>query len=184
MESERQALQSIQHEAGERHLRSVRRRKPRRRPRSPWALPSPPGRGRASSVPRMQRNGRMLSQSTHLPWSSALVCRSPLLCTSLRSISWYLRSRSAKSHGPQGQSEGQQEAKLTCDQRVANIKADIKSCEEAKPKMRQKSKEIAESESKSTVQEQKQKARHRGQVGSTFPRPAKRRQLAADRRQP
>ena len=31
MESERQALQSIQHEAGERHLRSVRRRKPRKK---------------------------------------------------------------------------------------------------------------------------------------------------------
>mmetsp|Transcript_30442 Transcript_30442/g.72560 ORF Transcript_30442/g.72560 Transcript_30442/m.72560 type:complete len:474 (+) Transcript_30442:85-1506(+) len=59
-------------------------------------------------------------------------------------------------HGQQGQSEGQQEAKLTFDQRVANIKADIKTCEEAKPKMQQKSKEIAES--KSTVQEQKQKA--------------------------
>jgi len=60
-------------------------------------------------------------------------------------------------HGQQGQSEGQQETKLTFDQRVANIKADIKTCEEAKPKMQEKSKEIAES--KSTVQEQKQKAR-------------------------
>jgi len=58
--------------------------------------------------------------------------------------------------GQGGQGGHTSEAKLTFEQREANIKADIKECEEAKPKMAQKKQELAAS--KGEVQKQKQKA--------------------------
>ena len=58
--------------------------------------------------------------------------------------------------GQGGQGGHMSEAKLTFEQREANIKADIKECEEAKPKMAQKKQELAAS--KGEVQKQKQKA--------------------------
>ena len=58
--------------------------------------------------------------------------------------------------GPQGQGEAEAKAKLTFDQRMSKVKADIKACEEARPKVAETQKELAAT--KSTVTEQKQQA--------------------------
>ena len=56
----------------------------------------------------------------------------------------------------QGHAEEPQEAKLTFDQRVANIKSDIKSCEEAKTKVTKTKEEVAGM--KTDIVQQKEKA--------------------------
>ena len=62
-----------------------------------------------------------------------------------------------EGHAQHAQHDQQSEkVKLTFDQRVANIKADIKECEDTMPKMAEKKRELAGS--KSTVLDQKQKA--------------------------
>ena len=60
------------------------------------------------------------------------------------------------SESQASQSHASQSQKLTFDQRKANIQADIKECEETKPKVMEKQKELAAT--KDEVVKQKQKA--------------------------